>query len=128
MLTEFGKFVRKLRIDTNGSLKCMALKLKVTSSHLSAIELGKRNIPIKWGEAITELYSLNEKKANKLNDAIYNSSLNIKICLKKYTEADRELLILFKEKFSWLTESDKQEIRNILIERDRQAYHKLRGL
>ena len=49
-LTEFGKFSRKLRIDNGELLKDMAIKLNVTVSYLSAVEIGKRNIPEKWEE------------------------------------------------------------------------------
>lgn len=48
-LTEFGKFSRKLRIDNGELLKDMAIKLNVTVSYLSAVEIGKRNIPEKMG-------------------------------------------------------------------------------
>ncbi|KHF28295.1 Helix-turn-helix domain protein [Anoxybacillus sp. BCO1] len=50
MLTEFGRFCRKLRIDNGELLKHMADKLGVTSSYLSAVENGKRNVPQDWVE------------------------------------------------------------------------------
>ena len=46
MITEFGKALRKLRIDRGETLKIMADNLEMTSSYLSAIECGKRNIPM----------------------------------------------------------------------------------
>lgn len=58
-LTEFGKFLRKLRIDNGELLKDMAIKLNVTPSFLSMVETGRRNIPKKWGEEIEKIYSLN---------------------------------------------------------------------
>ena len=45
MLTEFGKCLRKIRIDKAELLKDMAEKLQVTSAYLSAVEHGKREIP-----------------------------------------------------------------------------------
>ena len=45
MVNEFGKLLRKIRIDNGEILKDMADKLEMTSSYLSAIECGKRNIP-----------------------------------------------------------------------------------
>ncbi len=44
-VTEFGKFSRKLRIENDELLRDMANKLGVTASYLSAVEIGKRNIP-----------------------------------------------------------------------------------
>ena len=44
MLTEFGKFVRKLRIDNGTVLGEMAKSIAVSSAYLSAVENGKKNI------------------------------------------------------------------------------------
>ena len=48
MLSEFGKFCRKLRMEKNELLIDMAQKLEVKSSFLSAVEVGKKSIPEKW--------------------------------------------------------------------------------
>jgi len=45
MITEYGKFLRKLRIDQGQILKTMAEKLGVSSAFLSAVENGKKKIP-----------------------------------------------------------------------------------
>ena len=44
MLTEFGKILRKLRIDRQELLRDMAKNLEVSSAYLSAVETGKRKI------------------------------------------------------------------------------------
>ena len=43
MLTSFGKFCRKLRINNGELLYDMAEKLDVSSAFLSKVENGKRN-------------------------------------------------------------------------------------
>lgn len=45
MLTEFGKLLRIIRINSGDTSKDMAKKLNLSPSYLSAIESGKRNIP-----------------------------------------------------------------------------------
>ena len=65
-LTEFGKFLRKLRVDNGELLKDMAIKLNVTPSFLSMVETGRRSIPKKWEEEIEETYSLNLKQKEEL--------------------------------------------------------------
>ena len=45
MLTEFGKAVRKARIDVGTSMLKMAESLGVKPSFVSQIETGKKNIP-----------------------------------------------------------------------------------
>lgn len=44
-LTEFGKAVRKARIDANVTLGSMADTLEVTAAFLSALETGRKKIP-----------------------------------------------------------------------------------
>ncbi|MFD0587611.1 hypothetical protein ACFQZE_06325 [Paenibacillus sp. GCM10027627] len=66
MLTEFGKFVRKLRIDNDELLKHMANKLEVSSSYLSAVEIGKCNLPDEWKEVIINSYKLDNKSSDEI--------------------------------------------------------------
>jgi transcriptional regulator with XRE-family HTH domain len=76
MTTDFGKFCRKLRIDNNELMKDMANKLGVTTSYLSAIEKGKRNIPTDWAEQIAEHYELTEKQVIDLTNLLIIDSLS----------------------------------------------------
>lgn len=66
MLTDFGKFTRKLRVDHDQLLKDMAYKLGVTMSYLSAVEHGKRKIPNEWGAKLREHYDLTETQVTEL--------------------------------------------------------------
>lgn len=56
-LTDFGKAVRKARIDTGFTLLTMAQKLGTTPAFLSGLETGRKNIPSKWVEAISHLFA-----------------------------------------------------------------------
>ncbi|QYJ20164.1 helix-turn-helix domain-containing protein [Achromobacter sp. ES-001] len=47
-LTEFGKAVRKARIDTGQTLLSMATALGTTASFLSAMETGRKKIADQW--------------------------------------------------------------------------------
>ena len=52
-ITEFGKAVRKARIDANNvSLSSMATALHTTPSFLSALEMGRKKIPAEWVKKI----------------------------------------------------------------------------
>lgn len=76
MVTEFGKFCRKLRIDNNEIMKDMAKKLGVTVSHLSAVEIGKRKIPFTWAEEISKHYELTALQVTELTILIVLNSLS----------------------------------------------------
>lgn len=56
-LTDFGKAVRKARIDTGYTLLTMAEKLGTTPSFLSSLETGRKNIPAKWVDSIYNLFA-----------------------------------------------------------------------
>lgn len=51
-LTEFGKVVRKARIDTGYTLLTMSEKLETTPAYLSGLETGSKKISKKWVEKI----------------------------------------------------------------------------
>ncbi|WP_296228608.1 helix-turn-helix domain-containing protein [Ralstonia sp. UBA689] len=57
-LTEFGKTVRKARIDTGQTLLSMAQELGVTASFLSAMETGRKKISAEWVTRITGFFDL----------------------------------------------------------------------
>ncbi|MGP0152165.1 helix-turn-helix domain-containing protein [Pantoea ananatis] len=56
-LTEFGKAVRKARIETGLTLLTMAEKLGTSPAFLSGMETGSKKIPKKWVDAIQSLFA-----------------------------------------------------------------------
>ena len=56
-ITEFGKAVRKARIDANNvTLSSMATSLQTTPSFLSAMEMGRKKIPAEWVKKIESFF------------------------------------------------------------------------
>lgn len=115
MLTSFGKFCRKLRIDNGELLKDMADKLGVTSSYLSAVENGKRNVPQKWVKIITDLYSLDEDQENELRISARESQNTVKVDFKGFSMEDKSDFMALARQFKDLDESDKVTIKKILL-------------
>lgn len=118
MLSPFGKLCRKLRIDNGELLKDMAEKLNVTPAYLSAVEVGKRNVPSDWPKKIVEAYTLDIMKFKEFQEAAKESKLNLKLDLKKFQESDKELVLAFARKFSELTSEDKERIKIMLSKSD----------
>lgn len=114
MLTAFGRFCRKLRIDQGELLKDMAEKLGVTPSYLSAVEIGKRSIPKSWPELIKQKYSLSHDQFAELLEAVKLSQSSLKIDLTNYSESDREIMLAFARQFSSLDDNAKQHIKTLL--------------
>jgi transcriptional regulator with XRE-family HTH domain len=114
MLTEFGQFLRKLRIDCNELLKDMADKLGVTSSFLSAVETGKRNIPEGWVETICQYYNLDIFEREALEVAATNSVRAVTIDLGNMVPKRRETALLFARKFDDVDDAAIEDIRKLL--------------
>lgn len=90
--TPLGKYLRKLRIDKDLLMKDMAADLGITKSHLSAIELGKRNLPRSLADKIIVVYKLNYKEKMKFNTALLESAKIIKLDVDKLTYRQKRLL------------------------------------
>lgn len=116
MITLFGKFCRKLRIDNGELLKDMADNLGVTSSYLSAVENGKREIPSSWEKIIVKKYKLSRENANELGEVIYNSQKQIRIETENLKDKDKDLLVSFARKFESLSNEKKEAIKKLLKE------------
>lgn len=115
MITSFGKFCRKLRIDNGEILKDMALKLGVTSSYLSAVENGKRKIPEDWAEKIIEYYDLKKEDVRELEMAIMDSQNTFTINTESYNQEDKNLLLAFAREFGAMDDSQKKEMKKLFI-------------
>lgn len=114
MLTEYGKFLKKLRIDNGELLKDMAQKLDVTVSYLSAVENGKREVPTKWLNIIKDEYDLGDKQYDDMKKAAYQSKKTISFDLSQKDAVDRNLALSFAREFHDLTTEEKADIMNIL--------------
>lgn len=64
--TSYGKFLKRLRVDTGDTLNVMAQKLEVSVSLLSQVESGAREIPSELSEKIRTVYRLD----SEANDAL----------------------------------------------------------
>jgi transcriptional regulator with XRE-family HTH domain len=117
MLTEFGKFCRKIRIDNGELLKDMADKLSISAAYLSAVEAGRRNIPSDWPGKITQMYALGPEQYLSLKKAVERSTTQFKMNLSEFSHNDRDLIMSFAREFKNLDEEAKNQIKLALRER-----------
>jgi len=66
--TEYGKYLKKLRIDKDNTLAAMAKDMGIAPSYLSAIESGERVIPVDFTEKISEKYSLDDTAKDEFRE------------------------------------------------------------
>lgn len=95
MITEFGKALRKLRIDRNEYIKDMAEKLHISVAYLSAIETGKRAIPENLVGGITRAYRLEPDDVDALNQLKDKSNREVRISLIGKTRKQIEAILRF---------------------------------
>ncbi|QFY43007.1 helix-turn-helix transcriptional regulator [Candidatus Methylospira mobilis] len=55
-LTDFGRAVRKARLDAHETLSTMAESLEVSPAFLSAMETGRKKIPEEWVKKTTQFF------------------------------------------------------------------------
>ena len=83
MVTNYGKILRKLRIDFDELLKDMAEKVEVSSAYLSAVENGNKSPSENLTNAIIEKYNMDEQSENELRMAskedVYSSTIQLNL-------------------------------------------------
>jgi transcriptional regulator with XRE-family HTH domain len=113
-VTKFGQFIRTLRIERGVNLKEMSEALKVTSAHLSALELGKKNIPKKIIQQVKDYFSLTTEQEKILETLVLESQAVIKLDLRKDDSVERELAYRFARTYKNLDPEKKQKLKDIL--------------
>ena len=114
MVNEFGKFIRKLRIDLNLNMKDMADVLGVKTSFLSSIELSKKAIPDSIIDKIIEYYALSESQKEELLDAVAKTRGKVEIQLNQFEIEDQYGVLAFARKYYGLSSEQKKSIEEIL--------------
>lgn len=89
-LTDFGRAVRKARLDAGETLSTMAESLGVSPAFLSAIETGRKKISEEWVKKISLFFKEREINVEKLGvyADISNKSVSIADC-----DPDTQMLI-----------------------------------
>lgn len=115
MLSDLGKFLRKLRIDNDELLKDMAEKLSISTAMLSSVENEKRKAPLWFAQKIAEIYGLNEAERDELTYLVDTSNKRGGINIKTdfMSSGDKRLAFAFARKFPELDDGDKETLRRI---------------
>ena len=112
--TRFGEELRVLRTRRHQNQQEMAEVLGVTKNFLSMVEKGKKAIPEKWIDILTEYYHLKPHPRQLLVDAAEASKIRIKIDLKGAPLYKRDLAVAFEKSFDQIDEDAAQSIMKIL--------------
>lgn len=91
-VSEFGKFLRKLRVDLDEPTAAMAKKIGISLAYLSAAEHGRCPIPTKWIPRIISAYKLNTEQQRVLRAAALSQRALIKIGVSHCSEDVRQFV------------------------------------
>lgn len=114
MLTRFGRFCRKLRIDNGKLLFDMAQQLGVSSAFLSKVENGKAKPQVEWKDIIVREYNLDSLAASELEDCIKEARAKNVINVSELSGDDRDMMLAFARKLDTMSQSDKEKIKKML--------------
>lgn len=117
MLSPFGKFVRRLRIDRGVKLKDMADSIGVSSAFLSAVETGNRPIPDTVVSGVRDYFCLIGEQLQELQSVVELSRTDFKISLPRDADdVSRNLIAAFARRFDELDVDKKEQILALLRE------------
>lgn len=116
MVSNFGKCVRRIRDKQNDSLRQMAIKLGISAAFLSAMEVGRKQIPIEYAEKIKEIYDLSEEEKNELEDSIYETNERVPLELAAMNEAQKDVSLMFARKIKTADEELLKKLKEALLD------------
>lgn len=114
MLTSFGKFCRKLRIEEGKLLFDMAQQLRVSSAFLSKVENGKAKPPAEWENIILDEYNLSDDQIEELHNSICEARNGKVINISDMASDDRDMMLAFARKLDTMDPADKEKIKKLL--------------
>lgn len=114
MVTEFGKYIRKLRIDNTITLRKMADDVGKSASYLSSVETGKRNITTDYFNSVINYFQLDGNSEQELRHLADISQNEISVPLGNATLDQRNSAVAFARKLNTLSSDDLKKIDDIL--------------
>lgn len=113
-MTIYSKLIKEIRIKHGETMGDMANWLDVKLPFVSAVENGKKKIPDDWCQKICQHYNLDNNEKKKLEQAINDSQLSMKIDLKNVDGVRRKMILQFQRSFDNISDETAEEIFKIL--------------
>lgn len=112
--TEFGEFVRILRVKHHEVMGDLAEVLGTSLPFISAVENGKKNVPADWIEKLTEHYRLDFEERKKLEAAAEASRTQYKIISGNAGIKQRRAAMQFARSFDEMDDETATKILELL--------------
>jgi transcriptional regulator with XRE-family HTH domain len=112
--TQFGRLLRKYRIDHGKVLKDMANGIGVSTAHASALELGNKRISEDFVQKVGNYFELNASQMDELRHAASVSQPSIKMDVSGWEDFDRSMAVSFARKYQDLPTDRKEKLKELL--------------
>lgn len=116
--TKFGELVRILRVKHHEVMGDMAKRLGIKLPFLSAIENGKKNVPIELIKKIVECYQLTSDDEQELIKAAEESKTQYKISAIGAGINQRKAALQFARSFDKMDDETAQKVLELLSFRE----------
>ena len=114
LLSNYGKVLRKIRIDKGLTMAQMAKAIGITSAYLSTIERGKRNIPKSLTQDIIGHYELSNEQVAELRNAECLSMDSVEVDISSAGLHERILVLSLAKNLKNMTYEQIEMIKNIM--------------
>lgn len=114
MMSKFGEVSRKIRGEE--SLRTMAKKLEISPAFLSAMEVGRKAVPMNYCQKIKEIYNITEEQEVELFNAICETNDHVDIELAKMNEAQKNVSLVFARRIENADPELLEKLRKALME------------
>lgn len=114
LVSEYGKILRKIRIDKGLTMAQMAKAAGITSAYLSTIERGNRNIPKYLTQNVINHYELSNEQVAELQKAEYLSTNSVEIELSGVNLDKKALVLSLAKNLKSMTYEQVEMIKNIV--------------
>ncbi len=118
MISKFGLYIRKIREKENDSLRQMAIKLGISATFLSAMEVGRKQIPLEYVEKIKGIYDLTEEQVMELEDSIYETNERLPIELALMNDAQKDVSLMFARRIKTADENLLRKLKEALLDEE----------
>ena len=113
---EYGKILRSLRKERGESLNDMSKKLGVSIAFLSALEIGKKSIPLFYCDKVADAYELDDEQRKIIANAIDISNKRVVISLDDKTDIQRDFSLAVARNINRLTDEQMKTLIKLLNE------------
>ncbi len=118
MISKFGKCIRSIREQENDSLRQMAIKLGISAAFLSAMEVGRKPIPVEYVEKIKSIYELTKEQEVELENSIHETNERVPIELAAMNEAQKDISLMFARKIKTADEELLRKLKEALLDEE----------